>query len=1131
VTALAFLLSISIVFGAILAMESEASARHPEAKNFGLISWLTTGNWPAKVGAGLLIVGIGALIRYAMINIEIAPAWKLGVGLAASGVLGLGATLTRIGTPRRAVSLALGGAAFGVAYLTAYSAFALFGYLDGRTGLSVLLLTSIGAGVYALLRNALSLSMLSMLGAFLAPAFAIGDPGPTVVYGYYVAASLLTLVTVYLRGWRPLIHLSFLFTLAGGAFFAWTAHYYSADHTGIMLPAVFCLVAIHLAMPIVERRGTDLRWVQTLDTLYMIALPTVAVLSAVVLSPSRSILSNTMLALAALWLAAGAFLAFARRDGSVAHVIIGLLMAGIAVAVRYQNIPWELLALGFTVGALWWSERRVGAERLQSVLAGLVPILGFVHVISALAPADTDTPFLNGRFVERLIGAALLIVAGQICGRLRHSLSGLLLGVGIGWGLLAFGFELLRADLLTAALLAYWIAVIGSIAIGVVGKSNASFRAKRIWAPILVVFTALLIRNLPSETMAWASLIAGVGTLIWLAVWNSDDDDTGNGITCAVLASVLASLWALHLAALYHVSGYELPIFAALLTALSVVVLAQAQLQQDSALRQSIADIYFTGFLVVLFAATTVVISRSWWAIGFEACCITGLAILVAAPSDQKRLSVWSTPLAAIAAAFWLQALLLRWLGPPGELTLLSIVKIQSPAIVSLLWAVLGAALTIWSRKLQARVTWIAGASLLVAATVKIVLLDFGSLGQLSNIIAVIAAGLVFIGVGWLAPMPTPAAPKPAAPKPAAPPLVRADPKTPLKNPVFADWPAPPAASAPASATAKRTTVNTHDSEPSQRGRAWAITIAIIALLSLARCSGDIAKAIRYIPHTEREQINHAAYATISAPEYVAQVPPTDIAARTEPEADNHAETTLALPDSSSTEEGTVATRPTIETACGRWASQLPANYDLVAAAAYQANSQGGSNATKNAAFQSYQVAVDHPGKPIVLLLGGLSPTNWMVRWTSATKIAGVWISGRDAQTISGLRSDIPLLLTDERSTPCPYFYFPDLTGRMDSAAQQILARTPQKVVASDAGGRITIGNAFGLFGPRTSTSQVESPFYQSPTSAGEKGLEELVRRGLLRHARNEDVARWRAFNGEPTLPESSAMQHEAFRI
>ena len=46
--------------------------------------------------------------------------------------------------------------------------------------------------------------------------------------------------------------------------------------------------------------------------------------------------------------------------------------------------------------------------------------------------------------------------------------------------------------------------------------------------------------------------------------------------------------------------------------------------------------------------------------------------------------------------------------------------------------------------------------TLLVLAALKVVLVDFSGLGELGNIVAVIAAGLVFLGVAWLAPMPRP---------------------------------------------------------------------------------------------------------------------------------------------------------------------------------------------------------------------------------------------------------------------------------------------------------------------------------------------------------------------------------------
>ena len=149
-----------------------------------------------------------------------------------------------------------------------------------------------------------------MVGAFMAPAFAVDDPGPRVVYGYYVAISVLTLAMVSFRGWRPLIHLSFLFTLAGSAFFAWTADYFVPENAGVLFPLLSMLVAVHVAMPLVERRWARGTVVESLDTLYLLALPLVAALTALAIAPSRAALAAQLW-----WFAAH----LDRRGGVVVH--------------------------------------------------------------------------------------------------------------------------------------------------------------------------------------------------------------------------------------------------------------------------------------------------------------------------------------------------------------------------------------------------------------------------------------------------------------------------------------------------------------------------------------------------------------------------------------------------------------------------------------------------------------------------------------------------------------------------------------------------------------------------------------------------------------------------------------------
>ena len=398
--ALIFLLVITTVFAAILALEG--GDENLERRPAGLLTWIVSGNWPAKVGGGLMIVGVGALLRYAAINFDVPPGIKLGVGIAAVLALGAGSFLLVNNPRRRAISLALGGAAFGVAYLTAYSAFALFGYLPTLQGLGLLALTAIGAGVFAVSRSALSLAVLSMVGAFMAPAFAVEDPGAQVVYGYYVAVSVLTLLMVAVRGWRPLIHLSFLFTLAGSAFFAWTADYFSRGSGPQMLPLVAMLVAVHVAMPLVEHRWTRGRVVESLDTLYLLALPVVAALTALAIAPSREALSVELWWFAAIWIAASSWLYSQKREGLATHAVIGLLMAGLGLAARFRNLPWELIALAIAVASLALAARRSNSQRLHGFLAGLVLVLAAVHMIGALAPSSGDTLFLNARFLERL---------------------------------------------------------------------------------------------------------------------------------------------------------------------------------------------------------------------------------------------------------------------------------------------------------------------------------------------------------------------------------------------------------------------------------------------------------------------------------------------------------------------------------------------------------------------------------------------------------------------------------------------------------------------------------------------------------------------------------------------------------
>jgi hypothetical protein len=837
--ALMFLSVIAGVFVAVVALEGGDSTL--ERRPRGLLTWIVSGNWPAKIGGALMVVGVGALLRYAAINFDVPATFKLALGIAASAALGFGSFFTSCNAQRRVISLALGGAAFGVAYLTAYSAFALFGYLPTLQGLGLLVLTAVGAGIFAVSRSALSLAVLSMVGAFMAPAFAVEDPGAQVVYGYYVGISALTLLMVAVRGWRPLIHLSFLFTLAGSAFFAWTADYFRGANAEVMFPFIAALVATHVAMPLVERRWERGRVVESLDTIYLLALPIAAALTALAISPSRIQLAIQFGWFAAIWLAASLWLFTQKREGMASHAIIGLLMLGFGLAARFRDLPWELVTLAIAAAALALAARRSQSERLHGFLAGLVLVLAAVHMIGALAPAHDSTLFFNQRFAERLIGAALIGVAALTLARLKHSLDSLMLTVAIGWAAFAVGAEIVRLDLVSAWLIIHWILALAGAALYFGVSRYPSLHRFAIPLVLAIGLSGLLAQWRTIDDLAWVSALISSGALLAIALRpvNTGNDSQAGRSLAAIAAPLLVALWVGRIARLSPGTEWQFPMAFTAAFAVGVLLLGYRARERSARWFNDATDIFAVAFTFMLAAAAVFDIERTASAVVLELICVAALTLVAGWNGDRVRVGHWIIPATVIGVALVLQANLLRWLGPPGELDALDVTRMNWPTLVSLLWASIGAALTIWARRVGSRAQWSAGAAFLVGAAIKLLLLDFGSLGQLANILAVIAAGGVFLLVGWLAPMP------PAAGK-VAPKAAETAPSTAAVSAPMEAEPASPSSSSQTSFESPggerhdvfkwRDSADADHSRGSSSKLAWTVAIAAIVLITFSQC-------------------------------------------------------------------------------------------------------------------------------------------------------------------------------------------------------------------------------------------------------------------------------------------------------
>lgn len=1069
-TSLAFVVGVGLLFALLLAIESGGNASQQRLKAIGLVTWISSGNWPAKVGSGLLILGVGALLRYALLNIEVPPELKLGSGFVVAGGLSALAWALKRRPERRAIHLALAGSAFGVAYLTAYAAYDFFHYVNDVNALALLALVSVAAGVFATSANAMSVAVLAMTGAYIAPKFAISSPGPATVYGYYLVISAACLAMVAGRGWRPLIHLSFLFALAGALFFGWSGKFYRPEYFLVMQPLLLALTAVHLAMPLVERHSHPAIWLARFDIAYFAALPAVAALLTLQIAPSiQREGALGLAALAFLWCGTAAFLALQQRKEAARHgFVAGLLAIGAALCLAV-DLPWLLVGLGLSVTVLAAAPHLNWPRRVQELTCGAALLFGVLHVLMSIMQTAGTQIFANEVFVHRAL-ASLLLGAGAWIAARRSIPQAKMLGLMAAmWGALSLFAELWRFEIAFLPQLVHG-AVLAAIAV----LAHLG-RGKTRNVPVAV----LLIATLAASSL-WAADEAGpLAAIVFLAAtaltllfvaWSANDrDGQGNDLRAAVALALLPIAvlpWASPLADEFGISTRYFAATVAVVGVLASTAAARFWLAERSRWYLQFGPVYFLLVAAALLYVTLFHIERGPWPVAFDLLALACLFAL-ALQGGPVQGSATSGVTLVVCTALVAQAMLLRGFGPEGTMNATDLAKMKFPAVVSLVWAVFGAGLAWWGTRTKSRSVWAFGAAVLVVATGKLVLRDFGSLEELGNILAMIGAGLVFMAVAWFAPMP----PKPVAvpvnarnrPGPAS---MRQD-IDPQGDAQVADaaWNGitkEPAATAVASGAAARPGPASYpdaarrasasrDYATETVGQHW-IWIAMLVLVVAA-----FAVAYGWMESKRRSRL-----ALLSQP---AAVQPTS-----EEGANPYGFGTSHVGQISSQRPTTAAEaasyRATSEAAskrefpvCREFVSQLPSDYVLYAGGSHSGRKlnvqidPSGLDATR------FDVTVNLPGKNVVLALSANDPSFWYIQWTTGTVIAGVMASAPNRQILEGPARNIPVLnLSGATRAACGNFVIDRAEiDKTDKAIRQIFGRSAQSYFAASEG-RLNFG-------------------------------------------------------------------------
>jgi len=190
----------------------------------------------------------------------------------------------------------------------------------------------------------------------------------------------------------------------------------------------------------------------------------------------------------------------------------------------------------------------------------------------------------------------------------------------------------------------------------------------------------------------------------------------------------------------------------------------------------------------------------------------------------------------------------------------------------------------------------------------------------------------------------------------------------------------------------------------------------------------------------------------------------------------------------------------------------LPKNFAVFAAGNYSGQpinfqiDQSGHQATQ------MNVTVNVPLKPVVLMLGAYEPTIWNIRWTSATRILAVLVSGYHRQAVAGLHASVPILnSSSDNKGPCSYFYVSEKElEKLNPIARQLFGR-PVDLVYFAKRGDIMIGEpvSSNVKLVTSSANPPESFYDKTAPLAGQAGLLDALQKGLLRKATEADADAW----------------------
>jgi uncharacterized membrane protein len=782
----------------------------PSAPPPAWLVWIMGGNTLARIGVLLLFIGVGFLLKYASEHVHVPI--ELRLSAVAAGAIALLVVGWRLRVRRGAYAMILQGGAVGVLYLTVFAALKLYAVLPPWATIILLLLIAALSSSLAVLQDAIALAVVGIVGGFLAPILTSTQSGDHVVlFSYYALLNAAIFGMAWFKAWRSLNLLGFVFTFVIGTLWGVTRYRPEDFATTEPFLILFFLFYVGIAVLYALRRTVEVR--NPVDATLVFGTPLIAAalqsamvrdmpfgmaLSAVVVSAIYLLLAR------ALYSRQGEGMRLLVESFLGLGVIFATLAIPLALDARWTSASWALEG-----AAMLWAgvRQRRWQVRAFGILLELGAGVAFGRGIVLWASTGTVAlvPLLNSNFV----GATLLGLAGLysawLLWRERSVVSAsekfappLLFAWGCAWWLAAGWREIDRwvpAEMQLAALVAFLALSAAAFAFA---ERRLSWPMARIPAlALLPLLLALAMGTAATPRGLMTHLLANGGYLAWplaliVVVALLRQFDRAAPIAGALTVPIgwwhAGTLWLLLLIAAHELAwaartvgdGGGIWTLApwGLLPALGL--LAVSRWGEDSfwpfaAHRQA----------YLLIAAPPLAVALALWTLKAnlggdgdplplpylpllnpldltQALAFVAIAIWLAAlrGSDEALLAK-AQPAVGIALTallfIWVNALVLRtihfWFDVPYDFySLWHSMLVQ--ATFSLLWSIMALATMLLAHRQRWRVAWVAGAALLGAVVVKLLLVDLGQAGGVERIVSFIGVGLLLLLIGYLAPVP-----------------------------------------------------------------------------------------------------------------------------------------------------------------------------------------------------------------------------------------------------------------------------------------------------------------------------------------------------------------------------------------